>query len=325
MKRPNGSGGIRKLAGRRRKPYQVVVSSGHEIRGNKVCVKQTSLGCYATRKEALEALAEWQTSHTRVDLRYMTVSDVWKKVKPYLKESALSAYAPIYKRYESLHNTRMVDLRTYTIEEVPIPLSSKSYHDKVKAFWHRLFEYAMENDIVTKDYSEFIRFPETLPKKKKEILSPEDIKVCKKIPLYKILLYTGMRINELLTMKSSQVYPEDGILCFHVLEAKTEAGKRIIPVHSELTLDLSGEYVIEPHLRYDQIKDQFYEFSGENGMDKHTLHDFRRTFASYAKSCGCDEFYTKCLMGHVHNDITHDVYTQAFVKDLKREIEKIHL
>jgi|GEM_PF-3306853 len=32
MKRPNGTGGVRKLPGRRRKPYQAVVTSDQEIK-----------------------------------------------------------------------------------------------------------------------------------------------------------------------------------------------------------------------------------------------------------------------------------------------------
>lgn len=321
MKRPNGSGGIRKLPGRRRHPYQVVVSAGHEIRDNKIVVKQASLGCYATRKEALEALAEWQTNHLRVDLRYLTVADIWKKLRPTITESMLPNYESIYKRYSSLHKTRLIDIKTYTIEEIPLPPLSKGSHDQIRGFWHNIFRWGIENDVVNKDYSQFIHFTDTVPSKKKEIFSPDEIEECLSIPLYKFLLYTGMRINELLTMETSQVYEEDGILCFHVLKAKTEAGKRIIPVHSELTNDLNmnQKYVIEPNLPYYKVREAFNEFS----KTPHTLHDFRRTFASYAKTNGADEYYVKCLLGHVHGDITEDIYTQAFVSDLKREIEKV--
>lgn len=321
MKRPNGSGGIRKLAGRRRHPYQVVVSSGHEIRDNKIVVRQTSLGCYATRKEALEALAEWQTNHLRVDLRYMTVEDIYKKIRPYLKESTILSYDPTFKKYSALHKTRLIDIKTYTIEEIPIPPLRKGTYDKIRAFWHAIFEYGIENDIVNKDYSQFLKFRNVKPSRKKEVFSLEEIKDYTAVPLYKILLYTGMRINELLNMETSDVYEEDGILCFHVTKSKTESGIRTIPVHSAIMndIDLSQQYVIEPHLPYAKVKDAFNETRNGN----HTLHDFRRTFASYAKSCGADDYYVKCLLGHVHKDITHDVYTEAFVKDLKREIEKI--
>lgn len=323
MKRPNGSGGIRKLPGRRRNPYQVVVSAGHVIRNNKICVKQISLGCYPTRKEALEALAEWQTNHLRIDLRYMTVHDVWQKVRPDMTESTARAFDGIYNKYAPLHHTRLIDIKTYTIEQIPLPPLSKGSHDKIRAFWHTLFKWGIENDVVNKDYSQFIKFHDTKSSRKKEVFSPEEISEYKKVKLYRILLYTGMRINELLNMKTSDVYEEDGILCFHVTSSKTEAGKRIIPVHSEITddIDLSQEYVIEPHLPYYKVMQAFNETRSAN----HTLHDFRRTFATYANSCGADDYYVKCLLGHVTNDITKDVYTRAFVKDLKREIEKVVL
>lgn len=321
MKRPNGSGGIRKLPGRRRHPYQVVVSAGHEIRNNKICVKQVSLGCYATRKEALEALAEWQANHLRVDLRYMTVEDIYKKVRPDLKDSMAQMYDGVYKRYAPIVHFRLVDVKTYTIEEIPLPPLSKGSHDNIRAFWHSIFQYGMENDIVNKDYSQFLRFRNVKPSRRKEPFSPDEIKDYIATPLYKILLYTGMRINELLEMRSEDVYEEDGILCFHVTHSKTEAGRRIIPVHSEILSDihLDQEYIIEPHLPYYKVKASFNEVRNGN----HTLHDFRRTFATYANSCGADDYYVKCLMGHVTNDLTKDIYTRAFVKDLKREIEKV--
>lgn len=323
MKRPNGSGGIRKLSGRRRNPYQVVVSAGHEIRDNKICTKQISLGCFPTRKDALEALGEWQTNHLRVDMRYLTVKDVYRKIRPDLKDSMAIAFDGVYNRYALLHRTRLIDIRTYTIEEIPLPPLSKGSHDKIRAFWHSLFQWGIQNDVVNKDYSQFIRFHDTKQRQKKEIFSPEEIREYKANLMYRILLYTGMRIGELLDMKSEDVYEEEGILCFHITHSKTESGKRIIPVHSAIKyeIDLSNEYVITPHIPYYKAREAFNEISNAN----HTLHDFRRTFASYATSGGVDEYYLKCLLGHVHGDITRDIYTQAFVKDLKREIEKVRL
>ena len=270
----------------------------------------------------MEALAEWQVSHTRIDLRHMTVADVWAKVKPTLKDSALHNFEPIYNRYADLHENRLIDVKTYDIEQIPLPPLSTSSHDKIRAFWRAIFEWGIANDVINKDYSQYIKFHDTIPRKHKEVFTPDEIKRCLDVPLYKILLYTGMRIGELLDLKTENVYEEDGILCFHVLKSKTEAGKRIIPVHSEIMdlIDFSKEYIVSNN-SYNKTRGNFKEFD----LGNHVLHDFRRTFASYAKSCGCDEFYIKCLMGHVHNDITHDVYTQAFVHDLKAEIEKIHL
>lgn len=319
-KRPNGSGGVRKLSGRRRKPWQAVVTTGHEIRDGEYRAKQASLGCYATRKEALEALGEWQTNHMRADLRSMTVDDVWQSIYPDLKDSMKRIFTPLYERYAPLHKKRLVDVKTCDIEQIPLPPLSQSSHEKIRAMWHRIYDYGMANDIVAKDYSVYIKFNDTVPQKKKEIFDEEDIKSMIEIPVFRFLLYTGMRINELLSMKMSQVYEEEGVLCFHIDKSKTQAGIRVIPVHSELMpyINTQNEYVIEPHYAYGFYRKQLMDMNKD-----HTLHDFRRTFASYAKSGGADDYYIKRLMGHISDDITKDIYTQAFIKDLKDAVEKV--
>ena len=327
LRRPNGTGGVRKLTGRRRHPYQAVVSIGHEIRHGEYCVKQASLGTFATRKEALEALGEWQTNHTRADLRYMTVNDVWERIAPTFKDSMYKTFSVFYKKYAPLHKKRLVDVKTDTIEQIPLPPLSQSAHAKIKAMWHRIFEYGIANDIINKDYSVYLTFNDTTPKKRKEVFSESDIKQLMDVPIYQFLLYTGMRINELLDMKSEQVYEDEGVLCFHVEHSKTQAGLRTIPVHSQLMnlINLSGKYVIEPHTSYQLVRKEFMAFCEEHGIKDHTLHDFRRTFASYAKSGGADDYYVKRLLGHVSSDLTKDVYTQAFIKDLKDKIGRAHV
>lgn len=322
-RRPNGCGGVRKLSGKRRKPYQAVVSAGYEIRNNKVCVKQVSLGTFETKKEALEALGVWQAEHLRADLMHMTVQDIYDELAPTWTPATLAHNRTTLSRYSTLACRRLVNIKTHTIESVPLPPLSKSTHDTIRLFWHSIFKFGIENDIVTKDYSQFIKFKETTEKVKKTIFTPDEIKILLDDRLFRILLYSGMRINELLSMKREQVYEEDGILCFHVSEAKTEAGNRIIPVHSAIMDEVftSGDRIMPiAYMTASRWLDNAIE---QNNFEKHTLHDFRRTFASYAKSCGVDDYYRKCLLGHAHENLTDAVYTQAFVSDLKREIEKI--
>lgn len=145
-------------------------------------------------------------------------------------------------------------------------------------------------------------------------------------PYFSVMLHTGMRPNELVNMKSEHVYEEDGILCFHVTQSKTAAGIRTIPVHSciEDLLALDQEYVIQPHKTYKQA-DTMLKKSQRSGTISpgHTLHDLRRTFATYAKHCHMDEFCRKAIMGHAQSGITDIVYTDAMVKDLKQEMEKL--
>ena len=324
-KRPNSAGGVRKLSGNRRKPYQAVVSAGHYIKDNEVRVKQVSLGTYATKREALAALGEWQSNNLRADLMHLTVGEIYDQIKDDWTPDIQNSMRAVYKRYMDLMDMRLTDVKTFTIESVELPALSQSSQKNIRSFWHRIFMFGIENDIVLKDYSQFIRFKLTKVKQKKEVFAPIEIKELITDRLYRILLYTGMRINELLTMETSQVYEEDGILCFHVLESKTEAGKRIIPVHSAIINDikLSGGYVITPKISYNTASRKLQESIETLGLTQHTLHDFRRTFASYAKSCGVDEYYRKCLLGHAQGNVTDAVYTRPFIKDLKEQIEKI--
>lgn len=46
--------------------------------------------------------------------------------------------------------------------------------------------------------------------------------------------YSGMRINEICTLRESSIKTIEGILCFEITEGKTKSAARIVPVHSKL-------------------------------------------------------------------------------------------
>ncbi|HBM0951828.1 site-specific integrase [Enterobacter kobei] len=46
--------------------------------------------------------------------------------------------------------------------------------------------------------------------------------------------YSGMRINEICTLRESSIKTIEGVLCFEITEGKTKSAARIIPVHSKL-------------------------------------------------------------------------------------------
>lgn len=81
MKRPNGTGGVRKLSGRRRKPYQAVVTSGQVIRNGKIVPKQISAGTYKTKREALNALSDYTRGVLNADGRKITFGDVYETIR----------------------------------------------------------------------------------------------------------------------------------------------------------------------------------------------------------------------------------------------------
>lgn len=48
--------------------------------------------------------------------------------------------------------------------------------------------------------------------------------------------YSGMRLNEICTLREGSIRTIEGVLCFEISEGKTKSAARIVPVHSKLIL-----------------------------------------------------------------------------------------
>jgi len=79
MKLPNNYGSVTKLKGNRRRPWVARVSTGTVVNyaTHKAYPKQTALGYYETRKDAMQALAEYNANPFNVDQHNMTISELW--------------------------------------------------------------------------------------------------------------------------------------------------------------------------------------------------------------------------------------------------------
>ncbi len=86
---------------------------------------------------------------------------------------------------------------------------------KLKVLFGQMYEYAMKNDICNKDYSEFVdivKFKDRNPNKKdRNKFTREDIarlweqKDDKYYQIVLMLIYTGVRISELLDLKKENI------------------------------------------------------------------------------------------------------------------------
>ena len=140
-----------------------------------------------------------------------------------------------------------------------------------------------------------------------------------------ILIYTGLRINELLTIKSDAVYLDQRYM---IGGLKTKAGKnRQIPIAEKIApfFDLSHEYLITDangqKLEYSRAHDELKK-ALENLNMQHTFHDTRHTCASLLEKANVPKLHIKLILGHSSNDIT-DHYTHIDVKELIKDINRI--
>lgn len=324
MKRAPGTGGIRKLSGKRRKRFQAVVSVGREWRNGRVVNVQKSLGVFATRREAQAELDNYLRFNYNLDLRSIKFREVYDIIRKDFPDSVKNVMSFAYNSCSYLHEKRLIDIKKMDLDIVAQQnehLAAGSQR-KITSLINRIYRFGMENDIVVKSYP--LEFKQSRKMDKKTSYSFEEIQTVLKYgtEVQIILLYTGMRISELIELKSEDVYREDGILCFHITKSKTASGIRTIPVHSKIEriLKLDEEYVIYPHLTYGSQKRIHDDWNRKHEMSR-AFHELRHTFSTYGKKCGMDDFYRKALMGHAQTGITDAVYTDALIPDLKRQIE----
>ena len=391
MRNPNGYGSIRKLSGKRRRPFGVYITTKFEmaqpvpeidflesilsadlyeqVQAEYVAYKakqqpvarqvQQCIGYYETRPEAMIALAEYNKNPFDIDKKNITFGQVYdllyeKQIKT-MKPTSQNSYTIPYKKCDSLKNMRMREIKLAHLQNVVDQYSdkSKSTQNSLIVLFHAIYKLCMENDIIEKDYSAFVKTTSKAETKDKKPFSMKDIQtVWKNIDWIQtisrkntltgvhmmdsiiVMLYTGIRIGELLEIKPADVHINERWI--DLRGTKTKAAKRIVPIHKKIIpllekrlAECTGEYLFcgnnGKQLKYYQYKTMFYELFMEEFKIERTPHECRHTFATVAARSNMNKVLLKKIIGHASADITEDVYTHAYIEDLIAEIDKYDL
>lgn len=339
MKNPNGFGSVVKLNGKRRKKYGVRLTVGWSSKGKQI---YRYLSYHESQREARNALAKYHASP--VDLQYnkctfTEIYELWKEEKfQKVSESAVSSYKVAYGKCTSIYKTRFSDLRKIHLQRIVDDQGSVSTKKQVKNLFGQLFTYALENDIITKDYSKYVKIEQETAPSEKSTFSNKEIDMLwvnlwkvRNTDIALILIYTGMRINELFNMKKENVFLEGRYM---IGGSKTTAGKeRIIPICEKILP------IIEYHMTANDspwllvntrgskiqyatfIKRQWDVTMGKFGMD-HTPHETRHTFISNLDSLGVNQTVIKRIVGHANSSVTES-YTHKNLPELLEAVNKL--
>ncbi|WP_036165116.1 site-specific integrase [Massilia sp. 9096] len=172
-------------------------------------------------------------------------------------------------------------------------------------------------------------------------------------------LHSGMRINEIAQLALADVGARDGIACFHVTDngdgdetdgrrekrVKTDAGRRIVPVHDSLislglldylqTVRHAGRSVLFPELIGGRdgpgqaASKQFARYCNRVGLDDPALvfHSFRHGAVSRMRTAGIAKELSMVVVGHTPGDDVHDTYgdikNDFSIADRKRAIDTL--
>ena len=277
-------------------------------------------------------------------MKKLTFSDVYEKWSerkyPELSKNRVEQYKSIYQMLEQFHSVPFSDLRTLHIQDYfdkRTDISSASLIH-YKALFNQMYKYAVKHEIVSKNYAEHVEIKRTEKTAPHSIFTEEEIWTLwdnhedKDVQLVLILIYTGMRIMELLTIKQENVFIEERYM---IGGMKTEAGKdRIIPISKKVLpfieswLD-GSEYLIR---KQNKGKSSAYTYHGfrhsiwkpvlKRFNFEHSIHDTRHTAISLMDAAGLNKTAIKRIVGHKNEDVT-DGYTHKSASDLVQEIDKI--
>lgn len=332
MRRANGEGSIFKLSGKRRNPYAVRITVGYTDEGKQI---YKYVGYYSTKTEAKTAMREYLVNPFNLDHKSTKLKDVYDRWSDHadLAQSTMQSYSSAFNQAKQLHNMSMRDIKVAHLEAA-MDQMKPHMRSVFKNAMGKVYTYAIKHEIVDKNLIGLISVKTTVETKEKTLFTLAEINKLKtfKHPLNDtifILLYTGLRINELLEITCENVRLDKRYM---IGGKKTKAGQnRIIPIHDaiypliKIRCEQGNKYLITKDNR--KIIYATYRISYWNKMTsalgfKHTPHDTRHTFTTFADRCGMNKVALKRILGHALGDIT-DHYTHKDVEELLKEINKI--
>ncbi len=339
MKNPNGFGSVEKLPGRRRRPYRVRLTSGWELNMETRKARQirTNIGYYPTRRSALEALAHYNENPLGGMAKLKDIYEEWSSRQfPKLSESSRRGYRSAWNVMEPLQDKYISDINLQQLQTVADKSGKTTPILKLyKLLAGQLWEYAIIHEYIpsSKDFTQYIDVTSSVEAKTTEHKSFTDDEISalwegeitNESALVLMLLYTGVRVSELLDLKKENVNLEEQY--FDILSAKTEAGIRRVPISDKIKPYFerfyirSTTYLIETKngakLDYSALRKRYWN------VPDHVPHDTRHTFVSRMTEIGTDERVLQAIVGHKGNNVTRDVYTHIDIKTMLEAVNRL--
>ena len=294
-RRPNNSGTVVKLSGKRRKPYCAKISSEERdiVTGKK---KQVTIGTFETELEALNALSLYHLTNKKTLSEKEANSlepDLYEQVKkrreekiPTFKEifdilnveelsqlshQAKAGYNSWIKHFESIYDEKINKITLQQLQYIfDNDKCGQGTKVHMKTLCSKIFRYAIIHQFIERDadYTDYIKCGKLEENGKHYAFSIDEIKHLREenTPTAKIILiyiFSGLRANELLNIDRKNIHidevcTDDGIerkVSYFVTGSKTDAGKNRVVPIH----DSIKPYVIELLLKKGKrITDQCY-------------------------------------------------------------------
>ena len=347
-RRPNGSGTVVKLSGKRKNPFQVRVNTRIDANGYPA---YDVIGNYPDRVSAEIALAEYNKSPYDPNDRKRLFSEVfaswyqWKYKMPLTapesKNSSQNCMIAAYKKCSILHEMAMWDIRAQNMQDILDQTElSHAMLEHIRNLFRQMYKYAIQFELVAKDYSQYIRITKEdddtqgVPFTKDELLLLWKHKDTPFVDTILIYCYSGWRINELARMPLENINLKEHSFTGGLKNRYSR--NRTVPIHSRIydmvRHRLEGNFKsLIYHDGTKTISEQRYRECFNTALlscgiqGAHTPHDCRHTFNMLLDSAGIDRVTRYKLMGHKGQDINENVYTHKDLDQLRAAVESIKI
>lgn len=348
MRNANGYGSITKLKKKLRKPYMVRGAGVrcYDADNDEYFYKRPILGYYATQQEARKALAEFNDSPFDLFQKDVTFGEIWDIYKKTnyskLSNSSIVSKDAAFRYCAPLVDTPIRKISTAMLREVIDSCPHGSSTKKIiKSVMHTVFAYACENNLASKDYSSFINIEQSDPLFERTTFTKEEVSSLWSrskewdVQIVLILLYTGLRVNELLRNTVSNLDTEKWTLFVPPELSKNKTSTRFVPIHEKIR-PLFESFIAKSkdgwlicndngaHIVYNNYVSRNLPKINKMMQAPHRFHDTRHTFISQSAICKIDQIYIKKIVGHTAQSITVDTYTHIGIEELHEELRKFH-
>lgn len=341
-KLPNGFGQITKIKGNLRKPYRAMVTVGKTEEGKPICKLLKPNSYFETYNDAYTALVEYNSDPYVVNSK-ITCQEVFDKwFDEYSEKVSISTVRNITATWKYCTDLYRLPMNTIRIRHLREVMRKENINTKkrIKSLWNRLFDYAIEYEIVDKNYARMFKLDEKVTISNSHMaFTDEEMNILWEnqstdvVSMILIQCYMGWRPIELCELLVCNVDIENWNI---VGGAKTEAGKKrrvhVIPAIRGLVKKWYDQANGSKYLfsnRGNVLTYRAYAYKFKNILESlglnpnHRPHDPRKQFITMAKNAGMNEYAIKKIVGHSISDITEKIYTERNPDWLTDEILKI--
>lgn len=343
MKNPNGYGCIRKMSGARRRPYAFIATiDGH----------QHYIAAFETIYDAKIFQASYFAEHRHATPSFrqksITFEELYFRWLPFhlsegetLSQSTQVSYENSFKHCTALYLRPFASLEYLELQGIIDDMRGRkglSYSSckKVKNLLSLLYQYAIKSNICSTNLAELLSIGKNRPVYPHHVMSWQKInrlwqnQETPGVDTILILLYTGLRIGELLALEKKNVNLRQKFI--RITRSKTASGIRIVPIHPKIfpmiqsRLSQPGTFLICDHQGKPYSYTRYRSAIWDKAMtlindQKHTPHDTRHTVATLLDNAGANETAKRRILGHAGGDVTERVYTHKNIRQLRKCIE----